>query len=99
MPRQFKPSRTSKTAVATSSSELVALYPLSIFRSSPIGQSPTTSRSTFASYRFALPSAIDKMKIRVYGRKVKAPSTRDKTGATGVWTLEADEERCRWIKA
>ncbi|GAA5827589.1 hypothetical protein JCM5353_001628 [Sporobolomyces roseus] len=98
MPRRSKQPRTSKSAIA--SSELVALYPLSISRSSPMGHSSYTPRSTFALYRFPLPEAgIAKAEIKIYGRKVRAPSTRGVSGSSGVWTLEADDERCRWVNA
>ncbi|GAA6018697.1 hypothetical protein JCM11491_001267 [Sporobolomyces phaffii] len=87
--------------------DLVSMHPYSVIRSSTTD--PTKPKATFAAYRFPLPDrrrheSFEKIQIEVYGKKVKGPTGRGdfamKEFETGqvTWTLEADEDRCRWMK-
>ncbi|GAA5982563.1 hypothetical protein JCM5350_006118 [Sporobolomyces pararoseus] len=87
--------------------QYVSIYPFHVVRC--ITSDPSTPKSTYTAYRFPLPdrrhqAAFDKVKIKIYGKTVKAPSTRDgfvltdaETGKAA-WKLEADEDRCRWMR-
>ncbi|GAA5969390.1 hypothetical protein JCM3765_000452 [Sporobolomyces pararoseus] len=87
--------------------EYVSIHPFNAVRCT--SSDPTKPKSTYAVYRFPLPDrrhqdSFEKVKIEIYGKTVKAPSIRDgfvlgdtETGKAS-WKLEADEDRCRWMR-